>query len=285
MASCRSPAVAVLFAAVCALGAAPAAALDGWSFGGSTSQRYGGTPFPFAYDDLLGQAQVAMQLRCADGSVRRPVISIDAADLPRGRSGRFVIPLAGGGSRALEVWMTRQRRGSALRGRLRVRWEVRGGGEAERCDSGWVRYTADENTFAGDVSRPADRPIAVSAQLARDGGSLRSLLIAWTTRDCPRAGGGTGFLSAPTRITGVPVGRGGRFRARGSSEVATPGGSTLIVRWRLAGSIRTLRSEGRTRQLLGGVLQVSADLREPDGSYRIRNCATDPLGYVFTAER
>jgi hypothetical protein len=268
-----------------ALGASPAAALDGWSFGGSTSQRYGGTPYPFSYDALLGRARVAMSLRCTDGGVREPIVSIDATDLPRSGPGVFVTPLPEGRTRVLEMWMTRQQRRSSLRGRVRVRQRIRQGSTVvESCDSGFVSYTADENAFGGDSSPPSvGGPLAVSARVASGGRRLTDVLVPWATRDCAIAGGGTGFLAAPTRVPSVAVDRRGRFRTSGSYRVTSRSGNTLVVRYTLAGAVSALRTEGRARELLGGVFDVSADLVERNGRFRIRNCRADTI--LFEAER
>jgi hypothetical protein len=275
----------VLACAVQAAAASPAAALDGWSFGGATSQRYGSAPYPFTFDELLGRARFAMHLDCSDGGVREPVYSIDVPLQPKRGPAVYTFPEPDGRTTVREVWFSRERRGPTLKGRIRVRQRlVEGENVLESCDSGFVRYTARDSVFAGN-SDPLSvgDPLAVSAGLARGGRRLRSFLITWATRQCPLASGGRGFLAAPTRIPSLPVSRSGKFSARGRYQVKTASGNDLIVRYTLVGRVSRVRANGRRRDLLGGAFRVRADLREAGGGYRIRDCPSPRV--FFEAER
>jgi hypothetical protein len=272
----RSALLVVLAWTIQAAGASPAAAFDGWSFGGSTSQRFGSSPYPFMFDDLLGRARVAMEVPCEGGGAFRRVYNIDVPLLPESGPAVYVLPQPDGRRVVLELWFSRERSGSTLRGRVRARERhMEGEDVVLSCDSGFVRYAARDSVFAGDTDPlAAGDPRAVSARLADGGRRLRSFLISWETRQCPLATGGRGFLAAPTRVPSVPVDRRGRFSARGDYQATTSSGNTLIVRYSLRGGVSKLRAGSRQRDLLGGVFRVRADLREADGGYRIRNCPT-----------
>jgi hypothetical protein len=262
----------------------PAAAVDGWSFGGSTSQRYGGAPYPFSYDALLGTARVAMTVPCSDGSRLEDVFRISVPDLPPSGPGVYAQPTTDGGRIVHEYWLSMNRRGSTVSGRARVRVTFeQDGAVARSCDTSSVRYSARDDVFAGDSAPGGGYPLALSARLERGGRRLGSFLITWATQSCPLAGGGRGFLAAPTKVPRAAINRKGRFRERGSHRVRTSRGNLLVVRYTLAGRVEEFRSRGRRRDLLSGVFTVSADLREQDGSYRIRDCPTDPI--LFEAER